>query len=1407
MKKIQFLVLFLFPLLSMAQVTPGRITLNPDQSPRPTLRNTRNLAVDTLTNELILTPPGTAPRIRIPTITTVVPIIRSSLSAVSGLSLNQSTGVLSFTGGVSDVSGLTAILANKAALSDFTSLTTTVAGKEPAITAGSTGQWLKWDKTFAAITTSDISGLSTALAGKQATITPGGLSLTALNISGTGSSSTYLRGDGTWSPVSSTGGSSNTVANIGTAGVPIYKTIVGTEFQFKKVYSSDNLLTIADDTGNDRVTFTVNQGNLAIGQSQVSGLTSTLSGKEPTFSAGTSGQWLRWDKTFAAITQSDVSGLTTALSGKEPTITAGTSGQVILGNKTLGTLNPTLVGLPNVTNALQVINNGGANSFGAGVLSSRPTVGTSGRMYYATDNNTWYYDNGTTWAVTEPAISGDVAISAGGTTATIQPNTVTLAKFQQLATKTYVGRTSAGTGNAEVVTAATLKADLAITASDVSGAEATTNKAVDFSTVDNTKYPTVAATKAQLDTKPTLMTLASLTANSASTPPAAVQFTDSGKPGIYVYDATDTTTPDNGGTVIVTAAGKRFKLTNRERISVLQFPIVAGTGQTTAVRKANRQYLIAAANSGYSYSIPNGVIEADSTITVTNKPIDWMGIGEKSAIRWVNDTRGIVINQTDATYKTNLEKIRFEAAGNFTTGVGLTINNYPTQGSGSAEYIYQKHFGTLRNLSFIGDRTFEQLPGSQWPSAWKGGIEMTNPNVMEVENLYVQGNRNGKTDGTFGLQVTTTRATISFTLQNPKIYDVTNGIRFVNTGSPGYEGVYINEGVTAGNYNSIRFENTNAYTPIALYITNHHSEATHTNLYVQNCRQSHFSHNLFYNQGNNNSGDYAAFIEADRLSNADISHNEFIYQPIDTTRANDPYGILIAGSSTSFAVLNRIVNNTISLRANGNKAAVWLQSYAVNNFVEANKANNALLNGAYVKTLAFNYIEDTNYPLEDADAANTITYQGQLVGGVTPDQTGAYMSFVNGINASAGWNLDLTFNRGKYVYIPSTFADAGGAIKTIYMRAGKQFTLQFDKAVTLTHDNTKLRLLTGANYTTAVGEIMVFRSIGGGITQQMPAGPSINDLAANTAQPWSGSKDATEHTNSRNRAFHTGTQPLSSISQSSASTGQLAGWNGTAWAPVSGAAPTGTAGGILTGTYPNPGVGSLVIPLSALSQSAATTGQVPQWNGSAWVAATVSMMGSGEANTGANVGTLGVGVAAGTKTGVAINFRNIAPGSSKMTFSLDGNNNILGDVVQANLSIAGSQLTGNVTSSFISDKGSANGLATLDASTKIPFAQLPGGATNTQSGTTYTFVATDCNKKIYFTSSSAVTVTIPASVVVAGCSVNWVQKGTGQVTFAAGSGLTLTSYSSYLKSAGQYAMGTVDFESTTAATLGGTISN
>lgn len=75
----------------------------------------------------------------------------------------------------------------------------------------------------------------------------------------------------------------------------------------------------------------------------------------------------------------------------------------------------------------------------------------------------------------------------------------------------------------------------------------------------------------------------------------------------------------------------------------------------------------------------------------------------------------------------------------------------------------------------------------------------------------------------------------------------------------------------------------------------------------------------------------------------------------------------------------------------------------------------------------------------------------------------------------------------------------------------------------------------------------------------------------------------------------------------------------------------------------------------------------------------------------------------------------------------------------------------------------------------------------TVSGTSRTLSASDANKIIYCTSSSAVTITT-ASGLGAGFNCTIIQGGTGKVTVAQGSSTTLVSYSSLFSTMGQYAV-------------------
>lgn len=71
--------------------------------------------------------------------------------------------------------------------------------------------------------------------------------------------------------------------------------------------------------------------------------------------------------------------------------------------------------------------------------------------------------------------------------------------------------------------------------------------------------------------------------------------------------------------------------------------------------------------------------------------------------------------------------------------------------------------------------------------------------------------------------------------------------------------------------------------------------------------------------------------------------------------------------------------------------------------------------------------------------------------------------------------------------------------------------------------------------------------------------------------------------------------------------------------------------------------------------------------------------------------------------------------------------------------------------------------------------RIPKLTFNAQTGTTYTLVASDAYKLVSVSNASAITVTVPPSVFSAGDVIDVAQFGAGQITFAQGSGVTITS--------------------------------
>ena len=103
-----------------------------------------------------------------------------------------------------------------------------------------------------------------------------------------------------------------------------------------------------------------------------------------------------------------------------------------------------------------------------------------------------------------------------------------------------------------------------------------------------------------------------------------------------------------------------------------------------------------------------------------------------------------------------------------------------------------------------------------------------------------------------------------------------------------------------------------------------------------------------------------------------------------------------------------------------------------------------------------------------------------------------------------------------------------------------------------------------------------------------------------------------------------------------------------------------------------------------------------------------------------------------------------------------------------------------IDTSLVDLKGGTTGQVLSKASnTDMDFTQIEQDDTtlsfNAQTGTTYTLAGSDLGKWVTASNASGITVTVPPSVFSAGNVVHLQQIGAGQVTFAQGAGVTITS--------------------------------
>ncbi|WP_077920426.1 hypothetical protein [Spirosoma sp. 209] len=394
----------------------------------------------------------------------------------------------------------------------------------------------------------------------------------------------------------------------------------------------------------------------------------------------------------------------------------------------------------------------------------------------------------------------------------------------------------------------------------------------------------------------------------AARAPKIINRTDTGG-GIYVLDAADTSSPDNTGTVVVTANGLRYKLTQPGPVGIEQFGVVyndfgSAAANTAALTKAIASGRALTAQLAKAYTAGSVTAVAGTTIQLDGNGVTFEHITQNDLFDFSNGVSGTI---TDLNINAGINMTGLDA-------VGLRIKCQP---------------GRLPGI--VLDKIKVSRAGGD--IEWGKGIVLIDPDNAQVHDITIDGRGDaslGATTPTFvGLDVSCTRAAVSGVFRNIKVYSGgLYGVYLRSSTQAGLEGMEWTKCDMVGMDYGYDFESTadyNTYIPTQFTFTNNHAEVKKTAFKLRNFIQVVASNNLFYVKALANRLGTGMQIE-------NCSQSSFVSNKVFNTGDGPCYGAIFGGQGM---IEMSLVDFTVGMgTGSGSNAAVILFSTCNKSFVD-----------------------------------------------------------------------------------------------------------------------------------------------------------------------------------------------------------------------------------------------------------------------------------------------------------------------------------------------------------------------------------------------------------------------------------------------------------------------------------------